>query len=150
MTARRLFLQWALINALFVVFLVAGASTAKLHGATLVAVPIILLLYVCASAWGGCLSWRADEAWNLTSDWKRRAILHDAEWLNRGAYALQIAGIMSTMIGFYLILQTSDAGDLSAKLSGGSVALLGSFVGVLCSLLILLQQWLLEHALGKK
>lgn len=147
MISRRLFLQWALLNALFVVFLLAGAAAAKLHGATLVAVPIILLLYAATSAYGGRLCWRADAA-NADDDLRTaRWILHDADWLNRGAYTLQIAGIMSTMIGFYLILQTTDAGDLSAKLSGGSVALLGSFVGVLCSLLILLQHWLLEHTL---
>ncbi len=147
-----LFLRWALINALLAIFLVtAGAAyRGNLHGAVLVALPIILAIYCSATYYAGKLAWRADDYLDTVrgSEPERIRILHDAEWINRWAYSCQIAGIMCTMAGFFVILSKSGTqADLTSKLAGGSVALLGSFVGVLCSLVLLLQHWLIEHAL---
>jgi len=141
------FLKWALLNALTAVFFVAAGYLyhSHIHGAALVAVPMLLTLFTFMTAYGGWLCWKTDLA---TKTYLKDRIRHDLDWLNYFAYTLQVGGIMCTLIGFYLILGHGIEANFQQKLAGGSVALLGSFVGVLCSLVLLTEQRVIEHELG--
>lgn len=149
MRDRPLFLKWCLLNALtFIFFIAAGlAYHSKIDGGSRIAVPVILALFALGSAFGGKLCWRADgtDPGTKTAD----KILHDALYLEWFAYRSQIAGIIATMLGFYIIIAQGASGDFQTKLKGGAVALLGSFVGVLCSLILLqIERWI-DHALSR-
>lgn len=149
MKDRTLFLKWVLLNALTVVFFATAgvAYHSKIDGASRIVIPIILVLFASGSAYGGRLCWRADTA---IGRYEERRILHDALYLEWFAYRSQIAGIIATMLGFYVVV-TSGVGqaDFQTKLKGAAVALLGSFVGVLCSLILLqIERWL-DHELSR-
>lgn len=141
---KRLFTRWFLINAFFLTALVAAGLSYgdRIHGASLIAVPAILAVFAGASAFGGRISWLAEE-------WPRNTerLLHEAHWLHFWSWACQIAGIISTMLGFYVIIGAGSA-DLATRLSGGKVALLGSLVGVVCSTVLAVEARLIEHELG--
>lgn len=145
--ARPLFLKWALLNALAVIFLtVLGVEYHdQLRGAPLVVTPLILAVAVYASALGGRMCWRAEGA----SPFARDRILHEARYLSFWAWVCQMVGILSTVIGFWLLLQgdgsTEQLGDRIQE--GGGTALLGTFVGVLASLLLAMEHRLIEHDL---
>lgn len=150
MTDRRVFLKWVLLNALTVVFFATAgvAYHSRIDGASRIVIPIILALFAAGSAYGGKLCWRADNPW--ADGQSPSQILHDALYLEWFAYRSQIAGIIATMLGFYVVI-TSGVGeaDLQTKLKGAAVALLGSFVGVFCSLILLqIERWL-DHELSR-
>ncbi len=148
--ARRLFLKWALLNALAVIFLVVLAVEYHEHvrGAPLVVIPVILALAAYASAFGGRLCWESD---GVEPGTKRAArIIHEARYLSFWAWVCQMVGILSTVIGFWLLLGDGDAtgAQLGEKIQeGGGVALLGTFVGVFASLLLAMEHRLIEHDL---
>jgi len=148
----RLFLRWALLNSIFAVILTAGAILfhSKVDGASAYSVPAILALFIAATAYGGRLCWRVDTIEDRFHLGYRAQVLHDSTWLARWAYSCQVAGIIATLLGFYIILNQTGDGSLSEKLAGGKVALLGSLVGVVCSQVILVEHWLLEHELGRR
>lgn len=153
---RPLTLKWALLNALAVVFLAALAARfhSSVHGATLVVVPVILALGAYASSIGGRLCWRGDtlgQAGSLTEVTSaRRRILHEAVYLEFWAWVAQMTGILSTVIGFFILLSSaSDVDSLGTRIQeGGGTALLGTFVGVYVSLILAMEHRLIEHDLG--
>lgn len=149
MSERTLFLKWSLLNFLAAVFFVSAGIEfhSRIDGGSRIAIPIILLLFASASAYAGKLCWRAGDP-NLTPKSAQR-ILHDALYLEWFAYRSQIAGIIATLLGFYIIVSNGDQGDFQTKLKGGAVALLGSFVGVLCSLILLQFERWLDHELSR-
>ena len=100
---KRLFLRWALINVLTVVLITAAGISfaAKIHGASLVAIPIILITGGIASAYGGLICWKADEA--ITDGWRPGdkepvRLMHEAQYLIFSAWTCQMIGILSTII----------------------------------------------------
>lgn len=158
MTERPLFLKWLLLNILTTVFFItAGVEFhSKIDGGSRIAVPIILLLFLSGSIYGGKLCWRASDNWVQTAialgerPKELDRIQHDALYLEWFAYRSQIAGIIATLLGFYVIITHGGSqGDFNTKLQGGAVALLGSFVGVLCSLILLqIERWI-DHELSR-
>lgn len=145
---QRLFLRWALINVLLALGLIAGAARfgGQLSGATLVMIPLILAVFGFASAHAGRLFWRLEN-----SSVARSRIRHEAEYLGFSAWTTQILGILSTIAGFWILLggDHTQVAELGNRIqAGGGVALLGSFVGVLCSLVLTLGHRMLEHELG--
>lgn len=153
MTERPLFLKWVLLNALVAVFFITAGVVYhnKIDGGSRIAVPVILALFAAGSAYGGKLCWRGSnlKRVNPADEYKAKQILHDALYLEWFAYRSQIAGIIATLLGFYIIISHGNAGDFSTKLQGGAVALLGSFVGVLCSLVLLqIERWI-DHELSR-
>lgn len=153
---RVLFLKWLLLNALALVGFVALGVTehGKVHGASRVAIPIILAVFAWASYGAGRICWAAgglgEKAWidGGRGDWEE--LLHDANWLSYWAYACQILGILSTVYGFWTLLAAGGStADLGSRIqSGGGVALLGTFVGVLTSLVLTFEHRLIEHELA--
>lgn len=148
MPDRKVFLKWCLLNALAAVFFITAGVVyhSKIDGGSKIAIPVILLLFASGSAYGGKLCWRADTA----DAFEAQQILHDALYLEWFAYRSQIAGIVATMLGFYVIISSGGTNsDFQTKLGGGAVALLGSFVGVLCSLILLqIERWI-DHELSR-
>jgi hypothetical protein len=151
-------LKWALLNALSVVLLTVLAIEFhnRIHGVALAVVPVILLVGAYASSIGGRLCWRAD---NLKHDLRgmrhlatreRSLILHEAQYLEFFAWVCQMAGILSTVIGFFILISSGgDVTNLGNRIqSGGGTALLGTFVGVFVSLILALEHRLIEHDLG--
>lgn len=153
--SRSIFLRWLLLQALVLSFFVGLGVVygRQIGGASLVAVPAILGVFVGATAFGGVLSWRADEVLELPRSSyhdPRAAVLHDAEWLGFWAWVCQVAGIMATVFGVWEIVQSSsDATVLVERIQGGlGVALMGTFVGVACSVVLEKERRALEHAMG--
>lgn len=155
---RPLFLKWLLLNSLAVVFLTVLATYfhGSLRGAPLIVVPVIVAIAAYASFLGGRLCWRTDSF--LASEdtieeilRARRRILHEARYLEFWAWVCQMTGILSTVIGFFILLSHStDTASLGARIqSGGGTALLGTFVGVFASLVLSLEHRLIEHELGE-
>jgi len=151
---RTLFVKWVLLNAAAIVFFVLGGLTYMSHitGAARVAIPVILVLFAIGTVYGGRLCWRAHDCFwedgTLKSRVAANKILHDAKWLDWYAYRSQVAGLCATILGFYVIIEHQQSGASSQRLAGGAVALLGSFVGVLCSMVLLQTHRWLEHDLG--
>lgn len=157
---RMLFLKWLLLNALALVGFVALAALehGRVHGASRVAIPIILLVFCWASAGAGRICWRASappgtaslKGYLLTGKTLKDTLLHDANWLGYWAYACQILGILSTVYGFWTLLAAGGStADLGTRIqAGGGVALLGTFVGVLTSLVLTFEHRLIEHELA--
>lgn len=146
--ARPLALRWALLNALAIVLLIVLGAEFHSHvrGATLVVVPVILLVGAYASLIGGRLSWRIDGG-----DVTRLRALHEARYLEFWAWVTQMMGILATVIGFFILLSHSgaDTTDLGTRIQvGGGTALLGTFVGVYVSLVLMMEHRLIEHELG--
>lgn len=162
MMARRtrpLFTKWALLNGLLAVG-VAGLAAhygSRVHGASLISIPAIVIAYLYASTLGGRIAWDADSTPRPNAStrdylWEKRArdLLHRAHWLGFWAWTCQILGILSTVFGFWLLLsQGGDTTTLGHRIqNGGGVALTGTFVGILCSLALQMQQRLIEHDVG--
>jgi hypothetical protein len=146
---RELFLKWALLNALFAVLLVtlAVAYGGRVHGPSLVAAPLILAVYAYAASFAGRICWRGESP----RPFEREKLLHEMRYLPYWAWVVQMLGIVSTVLGFWLLLSKGGGDqDLHDRiLSGGGVALVGTFVGILTSLVITATHRMIEHDLER-
>lgn len=150
---RPLFVKWALLNAVFVVFLLVLGLTfgGRIHGAPLVVIPLILVLTAYASVYAGWLCWRVDswDTFTYRETPTKQAILHDAAYLDHWAWVAPMLGILSSIAGMSILLSSNDATGLSDRItSGGGAIFYGTFIGVLAMLLLKHEQRMIEHALG--
>jgi len=146
---RTLFVKWALLNAVFIVFLVVLGLTfgGRVHGAPLVTIPVILAVTVWGSLYGGRLCWRAGDE-GLTGGEAER-IIHEAAYLDHWAWVAPMLGILSSIAGMSILLSSNDAANLSDRItSGGGGIFYGTFVGVLAMLLLKHEHRMIEHDLG--
>ena len=142
---RPLFLRWVVLQSIVATLLVAAALAygGRLHGASLVMVPAILLVFAGTSAYAGLLAWRVDGG--ASPDGGLRHL-----WFAAGA--CQLLGLLGTVAGFYAMFNdggdssaASASSDLAARVThGASVALSATFVGILSSLVILLEHHVLD------
>jgi hypothetical protein len=145
-SSRPLFLRWVVLQSIVATLLLAAALAygGRLHGASLVMVPAILLVLAGTSAYAGLLAWRVDGG--VSPDGGLRHL-----WFAAGA--CQLLGLLGTVAGFYAMF--NDGGgdgssaavstDLAARVThGASVALSATFVGILSSLVILLEHHVLD------
>lgn len=147
-TSKTLFVKWALLNAVFAVFLLTLAITfgSNVTGAARVVIPLILLFMVYGSAYGGRLCWRADGA-RPGSDRARR-LIHESLYLDHWAWVCPMLGILSSIAGMSILLSSNDAASLGERVtSGGGAIFYGTFVGVLAMLLLKHEQRMIEHEL---
>ena len=144
---RKLFVKWAMLVAFSVVFIAALgiAYGSKIHGPSLVVIPIILLVYAYAAGSAGRICWLASGPDSTPRGNKR--LLHDSEWLIFWAWVTPMIGIMGTVFGFWKLLAGGGTDtDLHARIqAGGGVALVGTFTGVLVSIVLTLIHRLIEH-----
>jgi MotA/TolQ/ExbB proton channel family len=116
----------------------------QLHGASLAMVPLILLVFVGASGYAGLLAWRTDEGAS-----PRGGLRH--LWFAAGV--CQLLGLLGTVAGFYAMFNHSGAAastgtassDLESRVThGAGVALSATFIGILASIVILLEHHVLD------
>lgn len=140
--ARTLFARWVVLQAATVLFfaLIAFLYGERVRGASLVAIVVILAVFLGATALGGRASWMADE--------RPADALHLSAWLGFAAWVCQLLGIVGTIFGFWLIFSggAGGASTLVAQIKeGGGLALSSTFVGVVCSLVLAVEERMIEH-----
>jgi hypothetical protein len=145
LTTRPLFLRWVVLQSVVVTLLAATALAygGRLHGASLVMVPVILAVLAGASGYAGLLAWRRDVGVS-PEDGLRHL------WFAAGT--CQLLGLLGTVAGFYAMFNDGGgtsgsevSSDLAARVThGASVALSATFVGILASLVILLEHHVLD------
>lgn len=141
--SRPLFLRWVALNAVVATILAAltHAYAARLHGASLLMVPLILAVLVVANGYAGLLAWQED-----TVGMDRRGLRH--LWFAAGV--CQLLGLLGTVAGFYAMFNNSGPGpdtDLAARVThGAGVALSATFLGIFASIVLLLE----HHALDER
>lgn len=144
---RPLFLRWVVLQAAVGMLLIAAAVAygGRLHGASLVMVPIIVVVLGTTSAYAGLLAWRLD-----TGESTGEGLRH--LWFAAGI--CQLLGLLGTVAGFYAMFNDSGSGasgvppggDLAARVThGASVALSATFVGIFSSIVILLEHHVLDR-----
>jgi hypothetical protein len=143
---RTLFLRWVVLQAV-VVTLIAAAAIAygdQLHGASLAMVPLILAVLAGASGYAGLLAWRFDDG--ASPECGLRHL-----WFAAGV--CQLLGLLGTVAGFYAMFNKSSSGaataaassDLASRVThGAGVALSATFIGILASIVILLEHHVLD------
>lgn len=148
LTARRpMFLRWVVLQSVVATMLVAAllAYGGRLHGASLAMVPLILVVLVGASGYAGLLSWRLDDG--VPPNGGLRHL-----WFAAGL--CQLLGLLGTVAGFYAMFNegggSSDPASASSELAarvthGAGVALSATFVGILSSIVILLEHHVLDR-----
>jgi hypothetical protein len=147
MRERTLFLRWALLNVVAGMFLgsLGIRYGARVHGPSLVAVPLILAVWAYASAIGGRICWHTDGV--LPGTRAAVKLAHDAKYVRHWAEQIQYMAMLSTVFGIWVLL-TSQGGDLHDRLlAGGGVAFSATFVGIFASLILMQTQRMIEHSL---
>jgi hypothetical protein len=141
--ARPRFLRWVVLQSVVTTLLAAAAIAYgnRLHGASVAMVPLILAVLAGASGYAGLLAWRADDG---------ASPKHGLRHLWFAAGVCQLLGLLGTVAGFYAMFEETGtgAGDAASSLAarvthGAGVALSATFVGILASIVILLE----HHAL---
>jgi hypothetical protein len=141
-----LFLRWVVLQALVVTLLAAAAIAygGQLHGASLAMVPLILAVLAGSSGYAGLLAWRSDDGASTTGGLRHL-------WFAAGV--CQLLGLLGTVAGFYAMFNnggtvSATAGassDLATRVThGAGVALSATFIGILASIVILLEHHVLD------
>lgn len=143
-----LFLRWVVLQSLVATLLVAAAIAygERLHGASLAMVPLIIAVLAGTSAYAGLLAWRADDGISAKAGLRHL-------WFAAGV--CQLLGLLGTVAGFYTMFNEHTAGaaataagassDLAERVThGAGVALSATFVGILASIVILLEHHVLD------
>jgi hypothetical protein len=134
------------LQSVVATLLAAGciAYGSRLHGTSLAMVPLIVAVLAGSSGYAGLLAWRSDEGRS-----PRNGLRH--LWFAAGA--CQLLGLLGTVAGFYAMFNEGDtsaggagaSSDLAARVThGAGVALSATFVGILASLVILLEHHVLD------
>jgi MotA/TolQ/ExbB proton channel family len=147
LTHRTLFLRWVVLQAVVTTLITAAAIAYgdQLHGASLVMVPLILIVLAGASGYAGLLAWRFDDGGSAEGGLRHL-------WFAAGV--CQLLGLLGTVAGFYAMFNkgTSAASgtvgassDLASRVThGAGVALSATFIGILASIVILLEHHVLD------
>jgi hypothetical protein len=142
-----LFLRWVVLQAVVATLLAAAALAygRQLHGASLAMVPLILAVLAGSSGYAGLLAWRSDEG-----DSPAGGLRH--LWFAAGV--CQLLGLLGTVAGFYAMFNHGStsasaaagaASDLATRVTQGvGVALSATFIGILASIVILLEHHVLD------
>jgi hypothetical protein len=142
-----LFLRWVVLQAVVATLLAAAALAYfdQLQGASLAMVPVILAVLAGASGYDGLLAWRTDDGASPIGGLRHL-------WFAAGV--CQLLGLLGTVAGFYAMFNhggaaaaTADASsDLAARVThGAGVALSATFIGILASIVILLEHHVLDE-----
>ena len=149
---RKLFVRWVLLSAVSVVAMLALGIVygGRIHGPSLVAISLILLAYAASSVLAGRLCWELGEPHEFVEA-NRDEILHRAKWILYWAWLAPMVGIMGTIFGMWsLITSSGTSSDLHARIvSGGGVALAGSFIGVLVTVFLTTAHRMIEHEIER-
>lgn len=144
---RALFLRWVALQAVVATLLAAAAIGYgnRVHGASLAMVPLILAVLAGASGYAGVLAWRSDAGASPGSGLRHL-------WFAAGV--CQLLGLLGTVAGFFAMFEqgggaATTAAGASAELAtrvthGAGVALSATFVGILASIVILLEHHVLD------
>jgi hypothetical protein len=144
---RPLFLRWAVFQSAVLTLLVAAALAYgdRLHGASLIMVPLILLVLAGASGYAGYLAWQFDGGASPNGGLRHL-------WFAAGV--CQLLGLLGTVAGFYTMFNgpTADGSgapggsDLATRVTqGAGVALSATFIGILSSIVILVEHHVLDR-----
>jgi hypothetical protein len=138
-----MFLRWVTLQSLVVTLLIAGglAYGHRLGGASLVMVPLILAVLIASSCYAGILAWRLDTGASAAGSLRHL-------WFSAGL--CQLLGLLGTVAGFYAMFNdgagNAQGGNLTARVThGAGVALSATFVGILSSIVILLEHHVLDR-----
>jgi MotA/TolQ/ExbB proton channel family len=144
---RALFLRWVALQAVVVTLLAAAAIAYgnRVHGASLAMVPLILAVLAGASGYAGVLAWRSDDGASPGGGLRHL-------WFAAGV--CQLLGLLGTVAGFFAMFEqggaaaTTTAGasaELATRVThGAGVALSATFIGILASIVILLEHHVLD------
>lgn len=136
----RLFLRWAWLNTAAVLLLATGAVhyRSHLHGFALFVLSVIVARFAFGTARAGRFCWNVDRG-------KRYYVRQRLEYLRADAWECQMAAIMGCALGFFDVL--TGNGDVIARVQhgAGAAVLLGTFTGVLASLVLERTLRWLEH-----
>lgn len=162
-TSKPLFLKWALINVLAVVFailLVTAGFLAGVHGPPLLATIAIGVVTVGYSAYGGYLAWRADAAlpFNFLPAVRQAAlkdIAHDADHVFHAIWLCQILGIIGALLGYREMAHSSSnttdpTQAVHSVFVGLGNGLTATLAGVLASLLFFALHRLIDHPVQRE
>lgn len=145
--SRRLYLRWLWLNTGAVMLLGFGAShyRSHLHGLALIVLAAILARGAAGSWQAGRMCWRAD---NTHDDWERAELRRRLDFIRAAAWECQMVAICGTALGFFDVL--TGSGDVISRVQhgAGAAVLLGTFTGVLSSLVLERTLRWLEHDLG--
>ena len=142
-----LFLRWVVLQAVVATLLVAAvlAYGGQLHGASLAMVPLILAVLAGTSGYAGLLAWRSDDGASPSGGLRHL-------WFAAGV--CQLLGLLGTVAGFYAMFNhggtsastsAGAASDLATRVThGAGVALSATFIGILASIVILLEHHVLD------
>jgi hypothetical protein len=142
-----LFLRWVVLQAVVATLLAAAALAYfdQLQGASLAMVPVILAVLAGASGYAGLLAWRTDDGSSPLGGLRHL-------WL--AADVCQLLGLLGTVAGFYAMFNNnggtpsataSASSDLATRVThGAGVALSATFIGILASIVILLEHHVLD------
>ena len=139
-----MFLRWVGLQAVVATLLAATALAygSQLRGASLMMVPLILAVLGGASAYAGLLAWRADGGASPNLGLRHL-------WFAAGV--CQLLGLLGTVAGFYAMFNHGGAttatasADLATRVThGAGVALSATFIGILASIVILLEHHVLD------
>jgi hypothetical protein len=144
---RPLFLRWVVLQAVVATLLAAAALAYgdQLQGASLAMVPLILAVLAGTSGYAGLLAWRTDDG-----DSPSGGLRH--LWFAAGV--CQLLGLLGTVAGFYAMFNHGGAAapratassDLATRVThGAGVALSATFIGILASIVILLEHHVLDE-----
>lgn len=143
---RTLFLRWLLLNVFAVGFLAKmGLSYGgRIHGPSLIAIPVILFTFTHATRLAGLICWRSDDPLSL-----KTKLLHDLKYVRHWAEQIQYMAMLSTIFGIWVLL-TDKGGNLHDRLlNGGGVAFSGTFVGIFASFILMQSQRMIEDELDR-
>lgn len=134
---KSLFLQWALINVLFVVgLIVAGiAYVGRVHVPVIayLAIGVVLVTYCIASVQIGRETWAEHRRWFVKTPFVSEAIR-----------LLPIMAMVGTVGGF-LIALTGDPNDVTHRITGAATSLSATMVGLISIILLKLQSYILTN-----
>ena len=138
-----LFLRWAWINTGAVLLLAFGAVHYRSHlnGLALIVLTVILGRFLIGTARAGRFCFVFDRGNSSDRAWVRDRL----EYLRADAWECQMCAIMGTALGFFDVL--TGNGDVIQRVQhgAGAAVLLGTFTGVLTSLVLeRVLRWL-EH-----
>jgi hypothetical protein len=142
-----LFLRWVVLQAVVATLLAAAAAAygGQLHGASMAMVPLILAVLAGVSGYAGVLAWRVDDGASPSGGLRHL-------WFAAGV--CQLLGLLGTVAGFYAMFNhdgasssttAGAASDLATRVThGAGVALSATFIGILASIVILLEHHVLD------